>query len=186
VAATDDVINDVIRLANDPRHGGNRLALFGALERSADPRARETLKELSEEPTLEYEAKKSLKRLDRKRGGVAKRGKRAAEESPGGLSEASMNFDSDLVEPFLQRVSTLVTGFGAKEIAEVAQMIAELEVDDERELRFEVSDEGCWILLRVRVFMDDVDAPDLHFFTTPELAKEIEQLLAEFREELGA
>ena len=162
------------------------MALFGALERSADPRARETLKELSEEPTLEYEAKKSLKRLDRKRGGVAKRGKRAAEESPGGLSEASMNFDSDLVEPFLQRVSTLVTGFGAKEIAEVAQMIAELEVEDERELRFEVSDEGCWILLRVRVFMDDVDAPDLHFFTTPELAKEIEQLLAEFREELGA
>lgn len=179
-AATDDVIEDVIRLVRNPEHADNRSALFVALERSTDPRSRETLEKLSADPRLEYEAKKSLKRLDRKKSGGTKPGKRVAKEPRGDLSEASMNFDSDSVELFLQQVSVLVSGFGSSEVAEVVRTIDELDVDEERELRFQVDHEGRLVPLRICVFMDDIDAPDLYFFTTSALAEEIGHLLAAF------
>lgn len=46
-ASDDEVVGDVIALARDAWHGSSRLLLLSALERSADPRARAALMDLS-------------------------------------------------------------------------------------------------------------------------------------------
>ena len=64
-AADDTVIDDVIGLASDTRHGSSRLLLLSALERSADPRARTALMELGTDPELAKEIQLILRRLRR-------------------------------------------------------------------------------------------------------------------------
>lgn len=64
-AADDDVIGDVIALARNARHGPSRLLLLGALERSADSRARATLMDLGTDPELKKEVQIILRRLKR-------------------------------------------------------------------------------------------------------------------------
>ncbi len=51
-AADDSVLEDVIRLACDARHGESRAGLLFALCRSRQPRARAALLELREDPQL--------------------------------------------------------------------------------------------------------------------------------------
>lgn len=67
IAATadDEVIGDVIALARDTRHGTSRVLLLTALERSADPRARAALMDLSTDPELTKEIQVILRRLKR-------------------------------------------------------------------------------------------------------------------------
>jgi len=50
-ASDDEVLDDVIAMANDARHGESRLLLLRALERSKKPRAKEALTELSGDPS---------------------------------------------------------------------------------------------------------------------------------------
>jgi hypothetical protein len=45
-------------------------------------------------------------------------------------AEASMNFDAEMVGPFLVRVSSLNIGFGPKQIATVLETVDELEVNE--------------------------------------------------------
>jgi hypothetical protein len=65
-AANDDVIGEVVALARDPRHGGSRLLLLSALERSADPRARIALMDLRTDADLKKEIQVILRRVDRR------------------------------------------------------------------------------------------------------------------------
>jgi len=62
-AANDELIGDVIALARDTSQGPSRLLLLGALERSADPRARTALMELGTDPELKKEIQVILRRL---------------------------------------------------------------------------------------------------------------------------
>ncbi len=64
-AASDELIGDVITLARDTSQGPSRLLLLGALERSADSRARATLMELAADPDLTKEIGVILRRLKR-------------------------------------------------------------------------------------------------------------------------
>ena len=66
-AADDEVIDEVIALARDRRHGESRLLLLSALERSRDPRAKAALMELRTDPELEKEIRVILRRLERRR-----------------------------------------------------------------------------------------------------------------------
>lgn len=182
-AATDDVINDVIRLLQDRSHGGNRIALISGLARSADPQARRALMEAGADPELATEVQRALKHSGMRNASAARLAESTTKQVPSGLSEASMNFDLPQVGPFLGRMAELVSGFGAREIVQVTQLLGELEVGEERELRFEVNHAGQAVPLRVGVFMDDVDAPDVYFFTVPKLAAEIDELMADFCEE---
>lgn len=75
-AADDDVIEDVIALVRDRRHGASRVLLLRALERSADSRARTALMELGVDPDLKKEIQVILGRL--------KKHKRSSEPSGGG------------------------------------------------------------------------------------------------------
>jgi hypothetical protein len=66
-AADDDVIEDVIGLVRDMRHGASRLLLLDALERSADPRARAALMELGTDPELKKEIQIVLQRMKQRK-----------------------------------------------------------------------------------------------------------------------
>lgn len=72
-AATDDVIDDVIRLVRNPQHGGNRLALLDALARSTTPQAQKTLAELGTDPELATAIQSVLKRHRGRSGSKRKR-----------------------------------------------------------------------------------------------------------------
>jgi hypothetical protein len=63
--ADGDVLEDVIALAGDVRHGPSRLLLLSALERSRDERTRSALKELEADPELQREIRVILRRLKR-------------------------------------------------------------------------------------------------------------------------
>jgi hypothetical protein len=63
--ATDDVLEDVIDLAKDTRHGTSRVLLLLALERSKDPRAQQTLMELGTDPELQKEVQLIFRRKKR-------------------------------------------------------------------------------------------------------------------------
>ena len=60
-AADDDVLDDIILLLRDKRHGANRIALLDALVRSSSTRACSLLIELQDDPELSHEARKALK-----------------------------------------------------------------------------------------------------------------------------
>ena len=58
-------------------------------------------------------------------------------------------------------------------------------MEHEREMRLEVAHGGSPTPLVVRVFMGDIDAPDLYFFTFAGLAEKISNECDAFCEELG-
>jgi hypothetical protein len=102
------------------------------------------------------------------------------------LEEASTSFDSENVGPFLGRLKPLIeSGFSDGEIIQVQRMMERLKIDEEKELEFPIRYHGRQTVLRVRIFMDDVDSPDLYFFTDPELAKEIDKAMEKLADELG-
>jgi HEAT repeat protein len=60
-AADDDVLEDVIELVLDTRHGVNRAALLSALDKSPRPRAREVLLGLRKDPQLAQAARQVIR-----------------------------------------------------------------------------------------------------------------------------
>lgn len=63
--ADDDVIDELIDLARNPKHGESRLLLLNALERSHLPQARRALMELGSDSELHKEIQIILRRLKR-------------------------------------------------------------------------------------------------------------------------
>ena len=101
--------------------------------------------------------------------------------------ESSANFDLENIGPFLGRLSAFIeSGFGANEIQKVCRAVDEMEHDEQREMEFPIRHGGTDSLLRVGIFMDDVDAPDLYFFSPPALALQIDEEIDRFFEELGS
>jgi hypothetical protein len=68
IAAVSDgeVLEDLIALARDARHGESRVLLLAGLKRSHDPRARRALEELAADPELVGEVERILKRRGRR------------------------------------------------------------------------------------------------------------------------
>jgi hypothetical protein len=99
------------------------------------------------------------------------------------LAEASANFDGEQVAPFLNLLSLkLDRGFGKPEIDLVDSRLLEMELDEVVTFNFRVCYAGKETPLLIEVFVDDVDAPDVAFFTSPELAATIEKLFDEVLE----
>ena len=102
------------------------------------------------------------------------------------LEEASMNFDLENVEAFLNRISKIIpSGYGLEEVTETFNMVKSTPHDEEREVTYIINFEGDSAKLIIRCFMDDIDAPDLCFLTMHELAEEINHQMEQFCEELG-
>ena len=100
------------------------------------------------------------------------------------MFEASMNFDLENVQPFLTRLEARL-GLGLA----VADLVAATEstpVDSEITRTMSVVFNGSPARLDYRVFMDDVDAPDLYFLTdSQELRDAIDRQLRQFADDLG-
>jgi hypothetical protein len=131
-----------------------------------------------------------LKRLDsrarRRKSEKAESGKAQAKPVAKELMEASTSFDGELVRPFLERVGELVSeGFDAEQREELAVLIDSLDVDRKHEEDFTVRYDGQQMPLRVRVLMDDSDAPSLFFFAPQKLAQRIQEEMGKFFEERG-
>jgi hypothetical protein len=100
------------------------------------------------------------------------------------MHEASMNFD-------LENVATLLTRINSRlnlnlPVDELVEMTHRTKIETEQSRTLQVTFGGLQTQLEYRVFMDDVDSPDLYFFTpSKDLAKSIEDELEAFADELG-
>jgi hypothetical protein len=101
------------------------------------------------------------------------------------LKEASMNFDLSDVQPFLQRLTQKLQLLTMEDIDRLSREIAAVPVEEERRWQFDVMHEGKTVPLKIRAFMDDVEAPDIFFFTVPGLADAIQAELISFAEDQG-
>jgi hypothetical protein len=101
------------------------------------------------------------------------------------IAEASMNFDAEMVGPFLRQVSSLDIGFGPKHVATVLETVDDLEVNEQRELRMELAANGQTEPMTIRVLKDDVDALVLYFLATPQTADKIDRQMERFCKEHG-
>lgn len=99
------------------------------------------------------------------------------------LQEASMNFDLPQVGPFLEGVAAIIdAGFSVEDAKRLADKIADLPVEEEMTAEYTVTFRGAEMPLRIEVFMDDVDAPDLSLFAPSPLADAIDQGMDKFLE----
>ena len=94
-----------------------------------------------------------------------------------------MNFDSELVSPFLERLSLTLQGFGEGERAAVLEAVDSTNPDQERELHFELVHNGELIPLMIRIVMDDANAPDLQFIAPTNVVQAITELYGRFSQE---
>lgn len=107
-------------------------------------------------------------------------------KKPDPLKEFSANFDSENVSPFLERIAPHIeAGFGAPERTKVLDLLASLQLDDEKELSFPIRYAGAKSTLKIGIFLDDIDAPDIYFFAPAALSDAIEAEMIKFCEELG-
>jgi hypothetical protein len=99
----------------------------------------------------------------------------------------SINLDLSDVEPVMELVCRQVeSGFSEAEASKVVALAKRLEVGEERGLDFAVTYEGKSGNLRVQMFMDDVDAPDVRFLSDiPELVSMVENAIVKYMEDLG-
>ena len=99
-------------------------------------------------------------------------------------SEASMNFDLKNVRPFLERLNS-EAGLGL-DVDKLNTFTRDTKVGEERSISLKVKFQGKEIGLEYRILMDDVDAPDLYFFTESKaLADTINKQMIDFSESLG-
>jgi len=98
--------------------------------------------------------------------------------------EASMNFDLDNVRPFLEQLNqNLNLGLDVNKLVDFTES---LDVDEEKRIEFKVHFENQSLGMIYRVYMDDIDAPDLYLFAeTDELASAIQSEMIEFAESRG-
>jgi hypothetical protein len=101
-------------------------------------------------------------------------------------SQTSMNFASDEVAPFLtQLANNPRLDFPADLAKEVRRNLACMAVEDTRRWRVTGAIDDQPIQMEIEAFMDDVDAPDLYFFSTQAAISEIERELEAFAEAIG-
>jgi hypothetical protein len=106
--------------------------------------------------------------------------KRTSRRLPKGLKleETSVNLDMEQLEPLLRNISSLIErGFAEDEIREVCELAEEMEVEQEKRLGFPIQFGREETALRIKIFMDDEESPDLYFFAPPKLIEKIEKII---------
>jgi hypothetical protein len=103
-----------------------------------------------------------------------------------GLSEASMNFDQEGVGPFLAELSrSFTSGLKPSQANTLAQSIDSLPMEQTGNWEYWVVANGKTERLVVVALKDDVDAPDLAFYSSPELVARIQEQLESFAQAQG-
>jgi hypothetical protein len=103
-----------------------------------------------------------------------------------GLSEASMNFDQEGVGPFLHELSrSFTSGLDPAQAEQLTDSIDALAIEQTGSWEFKVVANGKTERLVIVAFKDDVDAPDLAFYSSPELSARIDEQLEFFARAQG-
>lgn len=102
------------------------------------------------------------------------------------LKESSMNFDMKNLRPFLVRLSHIVqAGFSESEIETVMSSANNMKVNQQNDFTFDIKYNEKRTKLKISIFLDDIDAPDVYFYSCPELATTINNEMVKFAEEFG-
>lgn len=134
-------------------------------------------------PLVKSNAAKALKKLGKVQNS-ASGGTRPESSSPqplppppADLAEASTNFDLEQVPVFLKHLVSLVEGLGDSEVSRIESRLFEMEPDEEAAFDLAVRYRGEETRLHIRMYMSDIGAPDVGFFTSADLAEAIDQLM---------
>ncbi|MBO9448743.1 hypothetical protein J7426_00630 [Tropicibacter sp. R16_0] len=104
-----------------------------------------------------------------------------AAKAPPITSETSMNFDAGSVEPFLiGLLNNPRFGLPTDLPATIAQALPGIPIDGKQRWQIDGDFDGAKVQINIEVFMDDIDAPDLYFFSTQPVIAEIERELTAF------
>jgi hypothetical protein len=90
------------------------------------------------------------------------------------LEEASMNFDAEEVGPFLGRLTSKLPILPPYDCERLAREIAAVPVTRVGRWTFDVVYDQRHVPLEVRAAMENFNAPDVYFYTVPELADQIQ------------
>jgi len=100
------------------------------------------------------------------------------------LIESSMNFDSKDVDSFLKRIVPMIdSGFSEKEIKDIKAIISTLQPDQEKELVYPIKFEDKQVIMKILIVMDDINSPDIYFFSPSVLAEKINNEMKKYAEE---
>lgn len=106
--------------------------------------------------------------------------------APAITSETSMNFDARDVGPFLNRLAAHTRFALPRDFADaIVTALPELSLDQTRRWRVDGDFDGTAMVLEIEVIMDDVNAPDISFFSSAQVIKEIDGQLEQFDESAG-
>ena len=97
-----------------------------------------------------------------------------------------MNFDSEEVRPFLERLTSKLSILQPSDIDRLAREIVAVPVTRVGRWRFDVEYSDRHVPLEVRAAMEDVDAPDVYFFTVSDLADRIQAEMRVFADQREA
>ncbi|MBE1283816.1 MAG: hypothetical protein GJ676_10945 [Rhodobacteraceae bacterium] len=102
-------------------------------------------------------------------------------KAPPITSETSMNFDAGDVRPFLiGLLNNPRFGLPADLPTVVAQALPGLPTGGKHRWRIDGDFDKTKVQIEIEVLMDDVDAPDLYFFSTQSVIQEIDRELIAF------
>ncbi len=106
-------------------------------------------------------------------------------KAPDITDETSMNFDRAEVAPFLSRlVAHPRLGLPQAMPGMVDQGLNDLAVDQTRIWTIDGELDGGPIQIRIEAFMDDIDAPDLSFYSSAQATALIEAELTRFDQDM--
>ena len=102
------------------------------------------------------------------------------------LEEASMNFDAEEVRPFLERLTSTMSLFQPCDIDRLAREIIAVPVAKVGRWHVDAIYNQRSVPIEVRAAMEDVDAPDVYFFTAGDLADRIQDEMRTFADQRRA
>ena len=98
--------------------------------------------------------------------------------------EASMNFDSENILPFLIDLNNKF-GF-AMNVDQLNEFALSVPVEQEKTIETNIELSGDKSAMEFRVFMDDIDAPDLYlFFESAVISDKVSDFMLEWAESRG-
>jgi hypothetical protein len=102
------------------------------------------------------------------------------------IESFSANFDQELFTTLMERVSAqwpeILTPARVKEMTDFC---LSLRHNEEKPLSFSVQHAGVTTSFGIRAFMDDIQFPDVEFFSFPEIIQSIKEEHERVCEELG-
>lgn len=106
-----------------------------------------------------------------------------AAKAPPITSETSMNFDAQDVQPFLLGLTNNPRfGLPPELPSLVSEALPDIAVESRRRWQIDADFDGSRVTIEIEAFMDDIDAPDLYFFSSQPVITEIERELNAFAE----